>query len=633
VPDSDLTKGEPDRDLRDLAEEHADEEEREGLFEELSWLAEQPLDLNLATEADLLRIPGVTRADAGTLLALRRRLGSFTSAEQFMRQGADVRRMFFLISPFVRLGTPRTALVRTRSRWLWKIEPAGNNAASAKLGPPTRELQRFDARVFDGIRIGGHLCRDPGEPYRYAFLSGYARFSGLPWIDDLIIGDVRTTAALGIVLGTSALSSGAGMTAGRNGADFRMEPYYGSTEWASLRGVAASRVMRFRSGTISVMGVFSRTQVSGSLDSLGNIISIDKEAVFADEGDMRRRHVATDLTGAVRGVYTSRGGITLGVTALRTACSRSRISEDPYPRPGSYQVLGVDGRFDGDAISVATECALTQNGAALAGRVGVDLVQRFMLECLAWYYGPGYWNERSGGIGNGGEIRNDAGVKLSWQGRISETASISGHLRHYRRPWRTFYDPVPPSGKELAFGLTLRIAPGVSMDARLTSGWKEHVKSADLRNGMPDVDMAATSREHLRCCLDIGLGTVAGFRSRVDLCQVRMPDAGGEKGWMFVQEATLRSKESTRISVRAALFRTDSYASRLYAQERDVEGTYTNPPCYGTGMRWYVLVCQPILGAMVISGKYSSSSSLAGAFLQPSDHAISLQIDFRTDTD
>ncbi|MBK6540503.1 MAG: hypothetical protein IPG10_04295 [Flavobacteriales bacterium] len=44
------------------------------------------------------------------------------------------------------------------------------------------------------------------------------------------------------------------------------------------------------------------------------------------------------------------------------------------------------------------------------------------------------------------------------------------------------------------------------------------------------------------------------------------------------------------LTLRAALFDTDSYDARLYAYENDLIGVFSIPPYYGRGMRWYAMV-------------------------------------------
>ena len=213
------------QDLSDAVEQRAEEGGAEDLFDNLSWLVEHPLDLNTAVADDLLRVPGITPAEVHILLNLRRRLGHFASLGQLRRVSGAGRKLFYLLAPFARVGISPSHVVRTRSRWIWKRNPTDNAATAPQLGPLSRELQRVDIQLWDGVALGGHMHRDAGEPYRYAFLSGYLRLSGIAMLDELILGDYSVTAGLGLVFGSAIPGARSGAASGDVWTECRIDPY------------------------------------------------------------------------------------------------------------------------------------------------------------------------------------------------------------------------------------------------------------------------------------------------------------------------------------------------------------------------------------------------------------------------
>ena len=232
------------RDINDAVAEHATDEGGEELFEELSWLADHPLDLNAVTAEELLRIPGVLPADADALVRWRRRVGTFTGVEQLRRIDGAGRRLHFLLAPFVRVQAPEGLFARVRSRCVWKRNGEDTDRAAPQPGPMSQEHHRIDFRLWGGISGGARLHRDAGEPYKYAFLTGTLRIPVFPGLDELIVGDYRATAASGLVLG-SARGSAYGVFRGQT-AESRIEPYHGSSGRGLLRGVALTKTLRFR---------------------------------------------------------------------------------------------------------------------------------------------------------------------------------------------------------------------------------------------------------------------------------------------------------------------------------------------------------------------------------------------------
>ncbi|MCC6396308.1 MAG: hypothetical protein IT282_04775 [Bacteroidetes bacterium] len=615
-------------------ERYAEDENGQELFEDLSWLVEHPLDLNAAGRADLLRIPGVTASDADFVVRFRRRVGGISSLDQLRRAGSDGTRLSFLLSPFIRIRTSHRASLRTRSRWRWNPGGGVAGARGHPPGPASDELHRLEAHLWESVMCGVSFDRDAGERYGNAFYSGFVRVTDGLGFDDLIIGDYRARGGMNLALGSPGSAFGSGMRASGPGPDTRIEPFHGSAESSVLRGIAGTRLLRFQAGTLRLSGLFSRTPLSASLDSCGNVTSIASASAFTTEDALGRQHNTHETTLAMRAVFSARVAFSLGVTVLRTKLSRPRLEDKPFDPSRSTGVLALDGSIARGPVSLWGECSWSATGAAIAGRCQWALDGRTSLTCAAWYFGPGYWNPRAGGSSGSGDARNHGGACLSWICVISGRTTLTGYIEHYRRPWRTAFDPMPPSGSEIAIGVTSRVVPRVTVEARIASSRKEGAYTKGTTSSIPDREMMFDLRNRIRCGLEVGLGPLGGLRSRVDWVQVQVPgDGKTETGWMFLQELRIAWPGLPRVNARLSLYQTDSYASRLYAQERDVEGAYANPPCYGSGMRWYVVVRQSVVAGFALSAKIAASTNMNGAFTLPSSSTVSVQVDFQTNPD
>ena len=385
------------------------------------------------------------------------------------------------------------------------------------------------------------------------------------------------------------------------------------------------------SGTFTLQTLLSRVPLSASLDSAGRITSIDESSVFASTSSIQKRHNAAETAAGLRACYTATRGFSIGATILRTVLSRPTAGATPYRRPQSSGIVGVDGHLESGAVSLSGEYAWSKDGSAAAGRIGIELDSHTALELLLWHYGPGYWCSTSGGISSGNEVRNDAGVRASWMGRISGWVTCSGYLQHWRRPWRTYMDSSPPSGLEGSVSVSVRPAPRIVCEGRYMHSRSEHTESLARVDGLDAAGMEIGTRNHVRCSVDIVVGRMAGLRTRMDWCHVAGAGAhGGEKGWSLAQDIRLGWEGFPRLFARLMIIETDSYAARLYAQERDVEGAYTNPPCYGSGIRWYILLRQPLTRSLAVSAKYASSTTASGAFLNAPANSLTVQMDFTT---
>ena len=82
------------------------------------------------------------------------------------------------------------------------------------------------------------------------------------------------------------------------------------------------------------------------------------------------------------------------------------------------------------------------------------------------------------------------------------------------------------------------------------------------------------------------------------------PSGGSERGALAFADAHLAASESFSLDARLTVFDTDSYASRIYEFEDDLEGIFASRPVYGKGTGWYVLVKRK-LGDWHLSARYS----------------------------
>ena len=89
------------------------------------------------------------------------------------------------------------------------------------------------------------------------------------------------------------------------------------------------------------------------------------------------------------------------------------------------------------------------------------------------------------------------------------------------------------------------------------------------------------------------------------------PSIYKERGFLTFVEGIYRNQSSKLTAkTRYILFDTDSYDSRVYQYESDVEGNFSNPPLYGKGTRWYIFIGYDVFQKIRVSAKYSETKKL-----------------------
>ena len=109
---------------------------------------------------------------------------------------------------------------------------------------------------------------------------------------------------------------------------------------------------------------------------------------------------------------------------------------------------------------------------------------------------------------------------------------------------------------------------------------------------MPGVDpLVDVDQSNYRFNATYKVSESVSLRTRVEAVDYRRTNEPVEHGFIIYQDLVhrpLRSK--VEITLRAALFETDSYDARVYAYESDLIGVFSIPPYYGRGMRWYAML-------------------------------------------
>jgi len=125
------------------------------------------------------------------------------------------------------------------------------------------------------------------------------------------------------------------------------------------------------------------------------------------------------------------------------------------------------------------------------------------------------------------------------------------------------------------------------------------------------------------------IGSSFTMMNRFEYTQVKyMPSRYREGGEMILFDAQYRKNSSPlSMKVRFIMFDSDSYDSRLYEYESNVPGSFSDPPLYGKGIRWYMLVRYHVSKSLVASIRYSETKKVGVAVIGSGDSQIQGNLD------
>jgi len=477
------------------------------------------------------------------------------------------------------------------------------------LGSPYRLYTRYRFRYRQNISFGFTAEKDEGEeffrgtqPNGFDFYSAHLFLREIGRFKSIAVGDYSAQFGQGLTFWNGlafAAKSSFSMNVKRNA--IGLAPYTSVNENLFMRGAAATYAL---GRNWEATGFFSSKKLDGNVssvtgtDSLGTAIEEVIFSSFQEDGFHRtfrelEKKDAVDERIFGGHLRYKRSTFSMGVTAARVdfggELSRNLQPYNQFDFEGSSNsTIGTDWNLLYRNLTWFGEVARSANGGlamntgavvALDRRVSMSLLLRDYrrdfhgLYSVAFAEGTNPWNER--GLYAGIEIRPN---RQWW---------FNGYFDQFRFPWLRFQTDAPSDGYDWLAQLNWKPSRGVEVYARV-----RHQDRA--RNTAEEVDgvdpLVRVEQTNYRVNATYKVSNSVSLRTRVETVDFQRGSAPLRHGVLIYQDVVHRPLSSPlELSLRFALFDTDSYDARLYAYENELIGVFAIPPYYGRGIRWYAM--------------------------------------------
>ncbi|NNE55810.1 MAG: helix-hairpin-helix domain-containing protein, partial [Flavobacteriales bacterium] len=182
---------------------------------------------------------------------------------------------------------------------------------------------------------------------------------------------------------------------------------------------------------------------------------------------------------------------------------------------------------------------------------------------------------------------NESGIYAGAEVTISEKMRFSAYYDQFRFPWLRFLNDAPTHGSEYLAQLTYR-------PSRNNEFYVRYRQRSKARNALGDqyIDYPVVQdRKYFRIHAQYKVSESFRLKSRAEWSFYQLEGEEADHGFMFYQDVIFKKMEwPISLSVRYALFDTDSYDARIYAYENDLLYTWSIPAYYSRGSRFYAMV-------------------------------------------
>ncbi|MCS7154091.1 MAG: helix-hairpin-helix domain-containing protein [Bacteroidia bacterium] len=601
------------------------------IYEEL---LRQPVDLNRASEEELLRVPGMTPQLIRALRTHQARYGPLLSIYELQAIPGFTEQVYQTIRPYVKV-RPATELdidkgpaqlptwkqIRSASRftfiqrlqrtWQRNYTSSGWIAETLRnaLGDPYRVYTRLWLQALPYLSIALIGEKDSYEPlqwyparryYGLDFISGHVALGRIGELERLILGDYILQVGQGLVFARGlGFGKGGDPILSLKQPSYGLVPYSSVNEYQFWRGAAATLRLSQR---WALTAMASRLRQDGTVVSPsdttegaeGFVQTLLSSGLHRTPSEMARR--GTFLQEAVGGVLAWRKTWnSAGVTFLHQhfAPALNLAGEPPYRYFGFVGRENAVGSIFWDVtwrnLNFFGEAAQSRSGgrafvasliAAVHPTLDIALQARRFDPNFHSFYAYTFAERPF-------SVQNEEGFYMGVRVRPSPRWELLAFHDLYRFPWYRYRASAPSEGQESLVQLTYTIRRRLMMYVRL----RYETKAYNISSGFGEGEvhrLIPHTRAYVRYHFLYEVSPFWRYQARLEVSRYQREMRSG--GYLVYQDLRWQPTFSWSISLRWVVYRITSYDARIYTYEAMPPTTFLIPGYYGEGQRVYVLI-------------------------------------------
>lgn len=478
------------------------------------------------------------------------------------------------------------------------------NTNSIYHGNPDRYYTRLRFTYRNNISFGVTAEKDPGEAffrrnnkYGFDFYSAHAFYQGGKYVRTVALGDYQMQIGQGLNLwvGHAFNKTSDVINIKKNARGLR--PYASIDEVRFLRGGAIE--LAYKNIHLTTFG--SVKQISATLQQALDTLSQEEE--FASAINMTGLHRTTSeiarknaLTERIFGSYFQyrTASLQIGVSAVHH--SYDKIFEravQPYNqfdfRGKSLMNIGIDYNYVFKNTNFFGEVVRSGSGAIgmLHGAL-IAIDSKMSLSMLYRNYPRNFHTFYAQGFREGSRVQNEQGLYTGLYWKIHKRVTWDNYLDVFKFPWLRYQVHAPSSGYEFLSQLTYKPDKKLELYAR----FRQQVRPRNSRTIDESIrEVEDVIQRNYRLHFSYKVTESITLKSRVEFVGVQRKSADFEGGFLIYQDIIYKPKSSPiSLSLRYAIFDTDSYDARIYAFESNMLNVFYIPAHSGKGMRAYALL-------------------------------------------
>ena len=482
-------------------------------------------------------------------------------------------------------------------------EELADNPNRRYLGSSYRAYARYRFTYGRNISFGITAEKDPGEEFfkgtqkqGFDYYSSHLYYENNTFVRRAVVGDYQLQFGQGLTLwsGLAFGKSADALNAKRT--EIGIRPYTSVDENLFLRGGAVT----IGGEHLQWTNFYSSKQIDANIVSTGDSVDTEQLTTISsfqlsgfhrtpgelqDKDAIRETYYGSNLT------YKTRRG-QIGLTALISEydanISRNLQLYNQFEfNSKSNQVIGLNYSRTIKNVNLFGEVSRSKNGAwATINGALVALDPRVSMIAIYRNYARNFQNQLANTFVEGTRPANESGIYVGGQFKINRQWTATTYADFFRFRWLRFQTDAPSAGRDFLTQLNYKPSRNKEFYLRYRS------RTRDRNAGFLDVDITTplpVNQQNFRINTSFLAHPNIKLKSRAELVLFQQEGQPIERGFLLYQDLVFKKIQfPVSMSLRYALFYTDSYNARIYAYESDVLYAFSIPAYFSRGSRFYV---------------------------------------------
>lgn len=612
--------------IETISENSDNEPDFTELEEEINYYQNNPININSTNPEILRKIPFITDRQVYGIISYITSYGELLSLYELQAiEGFNMEEINRIL-PYITIKySPRTPETNFKNIFkfgrneLWMryqrtpetsvgYSAANDSILTANpnaryLGSPDKYYLRYGFNYFDKIRLGFTAEKDAGEEFfkgsqknGFDFYSGFIYLQDIKFIRKIILGDYQLqfgqglTFWSGMAFGKSLDGSGLMRTARG------VKPFTSSDENNFLRGIATT--LAYKNFDITLF--YSSHKVDANIDqydSLNNealvVSSLQETGYHRTPAELADKHAILKTFYGGHLTYKNnwlKAGLTYYESKLGAELFPTASLYNQYDFSGKFnRNIGVDYMIMNSKFSFFGEAGMSQNGAiGTINGISFHFHPSVQLSVLHRYYDKRYQSLMGNSFAENSSNQNENGWFVTLKAQLQKHWTFSAYADYFSFPWLKYRTDAPSIGKEYAAQLsyTPYMKTEVYFRYRFT---QKQINHPDDNSYLHYLDN--TIRQNFSLHISDNVNPKLNLKTRIEYLTFVQDYQSEKSGFLMYQDISYNFlNPKITLSMRYALFDTDSYDERLYAYESNVLYAYSVPAFYNKGSRYYILL-------------------------------------------